>query len=241
MVSGLDTFSSAFDQLDFFREILLCPLSILLLRQTPDLWRTLDLAHDWLHPAEVSQAAKCSERLGEGKESWATGYCLLQEEALRRLMCVLSRVQLFATPWTVAHQALSMEFSRWEILEWVAISSSRGSSRRRDWTCVSYVSCIDRQILYHLCHLWSPTFPLLSTYCMLSASKYYLNEFFFFLDHTVQHACGILVPQPDIKPMPHAVEAQSLNHWTSRESLTEFLQWMCPWREETEAQSGWLT
>ena len=30
-------------------------------------------------------------------------------------MCVLSRVQLFATPWTVAHQTpLSMEFSRHE-------------------------------------------------------------------------------------------------------------------------------
>ena len=32
-------------------------------------------------------------------------------------MCVLSCVQLFATPWTVAHQApLSMEFSR--LLYW---------------------------------------------------------------------------------------------------------------------------
>ena len=30
-------------------------------------------------------------------------------------VCVLSRVQLFATPWTVAHQApLSMEFSKQE-------------------------------------------------------------------------------------------------------------------------------
>ena len=30
-------------------------------------------------------------------------------------MCVLSRVQLFATPWTLAHQApLSMEFPRQE-------------------------------------------------------------------------------------------------------------------------------
>ena len=28
------------------------------------------------------------------------------------------------------------------ILEWVAISSSRGSFWPRDWTCVSYVSCI---------------------------------------------------------------------------------------------------
>ena len=30
-------------------------------------------------------------------------------------------------------------------------------------------------------------------------------------------ACGILVPQPGIEPVPPAVEAQSLNHWTSRE------------------------
>ena len=35
-------------------------------------------------------------------------------------------------------------------LEWAAISSSRGSSRPRDWTCIS---CIDGQILYHLSHL----------------------------------------------------------------------------------------
>ena len=45
----------------------------------------------------------------------------------------LSRVQLFATPWTVAHPApLSMWFSRQRILEWVAISFSRGSSQPRD-------------------------------------------------------------------------------------------------------------
>ena len=31
-------------------------------------------------------------------------------------------------------------------------------------------------------------------------------------------ACGILVPQPEIKPMPPPpVEAWSLNHWTTRE------------------------
>ena len=32
------------------------------------------------------------------------------------------------------------------ILEWVAISSSRGSSRPRDRACGSYISCIDRQV-----------------------------------------------------------------------------------------------
>ena len=33
-----------------------------------------------------------------------------------------------------------------KILEWVAISSSRGSSGRRDRTCVSCISCIGRQM-----------------------------------------------------------------------------------------------
>ena len=36
------------------------------------------------------------------------------------------------------------------ILEWVAMPFSRGSSLPKDRTCVSYVSCISRQILYHL-------------------------------------------------------------------------------------------
>ena len=39
------------------------------------------------------------------------------------------------------------------ILEWVAISTSRGSSRTRDRTSVSYASCIGRQVLYHWRHL----------------------------------------------------------------------------------------
>ena len=40
-------------------------------------------------------------------------------------LLMLGRVQLFASPWTVAHQApLSMEFSRPRILEWVVISFS---------------------------------------------------------------------------------------------------------------------
>ena len=38
------------------------------------------------------------------------------------------------------------------ILKWIAIPSSRGSSRPRDQTHISYVSCIGRQVLYHLYH-----------------------------------------------------------------------------------------
>ena len=39
------------------------------------------------------------------------------------------------------------------ILEWVAISSFQGSSWPRDRICISYGSCIGRQILYRLSHL----------------------------------------------------------------------------------------
>ena len=35
------------------------------------------------------------------------------------------------------------------ILEWVAMPSSRASSRPREQTHVSYISCIGRCILYH--------------------------------------------------------------------------------------------
>ena len=47
----------------------------------------------------------------------------------------LSHVRLFATPWTVAHQApLSVGILQARILEWVAMPSSRGSSQLRDQT-----------------------------------------------------------------------------------------------------------
>ena len=39
------------------------------------------------------------------------------------------------------------------ILEWVAISHSKGSSRPRNRTHISCISCIDKQILYH-CATW---------------------------------------------------------------------------------------
>ena len=59
--------------------------------------------------------------------------------------CVLSpfsHVQLFETPWTVAHQApLSMEILQARILEWAAMPSSRRSLPLRDRTHVSCGSC----------------------------------------------------------------------------------------------------
>ena len=56
---------------------------------------------------------------------------------------LVSRAQLFATPWTVAsvHGILQAR-----VLEWGAILFFRGSSQSRDRTQVLY----GRQILYHL-------------------------------------------------------------------------------------------
>ena len=54
---------------------------------------------------------------------------------------LLSCIWLFATPWTVAHQApLPMGVLQARILEWVAMSSFRGSSWPRDRTQVSHIA-----------------------------------------------------------------------------------------------------
>ena len=75
-------------------------------------------------------------------------------------VCMLShfsRVWLFVTLWTEAHQPSDHGTLQARILEWVAMSSSRGSSWPRDWTHVSSVSCIGCCVLYHQCHLGSRT------------------------------------------------------------------------------------
>ena len=52
-----------------------------------------------------------------------------------RMCCtlLLSPIQLFVTPWTVARQApLSMGILQTSMLEWIVILFSRGSSQPRD-------------------------------------------------------------------------------------------------------------
>ena len=62
----------------------------------------------------------------------------------QRLLCcteLLSHVQLFANPWTVALQApLTVGIAQARILHWVAMPSCRGSSQPRDWTQVSCIA-----------------------------------------------------------------------------------------------------
>ena len=71
---------------------------------------------------------------------WVTGKIIYGSVQFSSVQS-LSRVQLFATPWSVAHQApLSMEFSRQEYWSGLPFPSPEESSQPRDWTQVSYTS-----------------------------------------------------------------------------------------------------
>jgi len=63
---------------------------------------------------------------------------------------------------------------------------------------------------------WSfvPLNPL-HLFCPSQQSQEKELFFFFFFSFWLHGmACGILVPQPEIEPVPSALEVWSLNHWT---------------------------
>ena len=62
--------------------------------------------------------------------------------------------------------------SQASILEWVVISYCRGSSRPRDGTCISCVSCIGRWILYH-CASWEAP---VSCFCSVQFSLLFTDN-----------------------------------------------------------------
>ena len=78
------------------------------------------------------------------------------------MLSCFSCVWLFATPWATVLMVCRLSDSfvhgilQARILEWVAISSSMGSSQSVDWTHISSVSCIDRPVPYLQQHLGSP-------------------------------------------------------------------------------------
>ena len=57
----------------------------------------------------------------------------------------------------------------------------------------------------------------------LTIKTFTANIFFFWPRHA---ACGILVPRPGMEPVPPAVEARSLNRWTTREVPANTV-WLC--------------
>ena len=80
-----------------------------------------------------------------------------------------SLVQLCATLWAIGSPVHVILQAR--TLEQVAVPSSRGSSQPRDQTCVSYISCVGRQVL--ISPLAPPGKPvLLATASCLPYSSY---------------------------------------------------------------------
>ena len=86
-----------------------------------------------------------------------------------------------ATDWSPPGSCIHGIFQA-RILEWVATSYSRGSSQPRDWSHVSYISCIDYSPLWHLgspkliiglcfCIRWEPI-----DYCVIPGNIYILNR-----------------------------------------------------------------
>ena len=93
------------------------------------------------------------------------------------------------------------------------------SSQPRDRTCVFCASCIAGRF-FTAEPLGKPRVVQL----LPKASGLFIYLFIFGCE-----ACGILVPWPEIKPVPLALEAQSLNHWTTREIPLRII--LLSWRE----------
>ena len=62
---------------------------------------------------------------------------------------------------------------------------------------------------------WKTWLCTLLCYCVLRSQIQHNRTFLLFI-WPCHVACGILVPGPEIEPMPPAGEGQSLNHWTTR-------------------------
>ena len=102
-------------------------------------------------PTEKIQAFiqfwKGSNSPPDKRSPWCTHYV----KNVMSLLCSV-RAQLCPALYDLMDCGLSgfsgHEISQARILEWVAISFCRGSSQPRDPTCVSWVSCTGRRVLY---------------------------------------------------------------------------------------------
>ena len=89
----------------------------------------------------------------------------------------LSYIWFFETLWTVAHQApLSMGFSRQEYWSGLPCPPPGESSPPREWTHVSFISCIGRWVLYTRA-TWEAPFTTQSFLkCLPSQGCLYLSK-----------------------------------------------------------------
>ena len=112
-------------------------------------------------------------------------------------------------------------------------------------TCTTFISfsalVIPWNDLDNLLPVQAPSFPLDSLpWGQKGKGNLFLfcSLFFFFFNvlATCHATCGILAPRPGIETAPPALEARSLNHWTTREVLDicfehrwDFQKWFRLW------------
>ena len=95
----------------------------------------------WTPPPSISHSPPGAHWSWFKSQSFFYNACMLN---------CFSRVWLFWDPIDCSPPGSSVHgILQARILEWVAMSSSRGSSWLRDWTPNSNVSCIGKQVLYH--------------------------------------------------------------------------------------------
>ena len=91
-----------------------------------------------------TQGLSCSvEQLQVMCSGGSKGYTCVRAKSLQ-LCLTLCNTMDYNLPDSSVHGILQAR-----ILDWVAMPSSRGSSWPRDWTRISYISCIGRQVLYY--------------------------------------------------------------------------------------------
>ena len=99
----------------------------------------------------------------------------------------------YSPPGSCVHKILQAR-----ILEGVAIPFSKRSSQPRDWTCVTYVSCMDRWVLYYWCHLGNIFGP--TVYKCLGLPSVWRNCKYLFLVLTLQRSLRLC--RDHLCPMP---------------------------------------
>ena len=127
----------------------------------------------------------------------------------------LGCVQLFCDPVDCSPPGSSVHgILQARILAWVAISSSRGSSRPKDQPASPALQVDSSPLSY----LGSPvTFVSFCKKLAFGVRGLHLL------------ACGILVPRPGIKPRPPAMRARYLGHQTNEEvPVVDFYQMYIP-------------
>ena len=103
----------------------------------------------------------------------------LQHLLFACMLSYFSHVRLFETLWTIARQALlTMVFSRHEYWNGLPCPPPGDLPWPRDWTCISHISCIIRQVLYPLVSLEKPfQCPLKNINVLYNKRPWYTNPF----------------------------------------------------------------